>query len=401
MRPVFCRLPPPSLFPIASLSAKLTDGTEVSLSEPARSQQYNTVLRGFPSLLSWCSELTARLHRPAGTYETLITNGSSHTLEMVLNLFLNPGDSFLVEQFHFPLTTEVFAPCRGFQPIAVAMDGEGILPDALEGTLAGLWSRGEALPKLLYTIPAGQNPTGASASPERRAALYEIARRYDLLIVEDDPYHMLRFPDGPDRLPGLSGLLPGYLSLDVDSRVVRVDTFSKCLAPGLRLGWVTAHPTAIAKLTMNVQAATTGPCSLTQGLVSDMLQAWGPQGFESFILNLQRVYAQRSQVLHDLCTLHLSDYAEWERPAGGMFLWMRLKGVDSALELWGDMRREGVVAVPGSTLSLKNSPPAPFLRLSFSQASDAEFEQFCLRLRRVLEARAGPALEQQVDKLQV
>lgn len=245
--------PARDLFPFTSLSAACSDGTHIELLGAAltSAQQYNLSLRGQPPLLAWATEHMAALHRPPASagHEVLITNGGNHSLEMVLSLFLDHGDALLVEEYSYPVVVESIAVPKGYVPVGVPMDSQGIVPEALEELLARLAAEhaadpvGHLFPKLLYTIPNGQNPTGATMPLDRKHAVYAACRRHGLIIVEDDPYCYLRYGaaalaaaenPGPAAMPGLAGAAAegSYLGLDADGRVIRVDSFAKFLAPG-------------------------------------------------------------------------------------------------------------------------------------------------------------------------
>lgn len=228
-------------------------------------QQYNFSLRGYQPLLSWAERHTALMHAPPAVagHECLITNGGNHTLEMLFALFMDRGDSLLLEEYSYPVVTESLAQPKGLHAIPVPIDEHGIIPERMEQVLVDLRAAVDAgtspvpFPKLLYCVPTGQNPTGCSANAERRAKVYCLCQRYNLLLLEDDPYFYLQYRQGSAALPGLHGLqgCGSYLNLDRDGRVVRIDSFAKFLAPGLRLGWVTAHPRIVDKLTMTIQVA--------------------------------------------------------------------------------------------------------------------------------------------------
>lgn len=251
--------PPPHLFPYADITLRLHDGTTIDINQPAdmtRAQQYNFALKGHPSLVSWVTDHMAALHAPPAGQEVLITNGGNHALEMIATIFLDRGDSLLVEEYSYPVMTESIAQPKGLIPIGVPIDSDGIIPSELENVLknAALVAEhgGRPMPKLLYTVPTGQNPTGCTTTVDRRRQVYQLCRQYDIWIIEDDAYYYLQYDASKlEEMPGLHGLTKGnndnnaqqqsYLSMDVDGRVMRVDTFAKFLAPGLRLGWVTAR----------------------------------------------------------------------------------------------------------------------------------------------------------------
>ncbi|EFN55510.1 hypothetical protein CHLNCDRAFT_133915 [Chlorella variabilis] len=405
--------PPASLFPFTGLSLQLASGGAVNISDPAAvasAQQYNFSLRGYQPLLQWVEGHVGAMHSPpaAGAHQSLITNGGNHTLEMIMALFMDRGDSLLLEEYSYPVMTESLAQPKGLHAVPVPIDAQGIIPHRLEALLEGLRAAAAAgspvrFPKLLYTVPVAQNPTGkpgacCTVTSERRAAVYRLCQRYNLLLVEDDAYFFLQYPSGPDAVPGLHGLQGSgsYLSLDVDGRVIRVESFAKFMAPGLRLGWVTAHPQIIDKLAMIIQSHTVGPCSLAQVVMTEALKAWGDDGLDAHLRMVQREYATRAEVVAAACQKHLAGLAEWTVPSAGMFLWLRLLTVEDASEIWGALKAAKVVLMPGRAMHCRSADPAfrsPYMRVSYSYAPPKDLEEGMRRLGQVLREHAAAQVE--------
>ncbi|PSC75895.1 B Chain Kynurenine Aminotransferase Ii Inhibitor [Micractinium conductrix] len=375
-------LPPEHVFPLTSLRLGLQGGRCVELSAASLmgAQQYTMVQAGLPSLHQWAVNHVRTLHTPPGGHDLLLTSGASHALEMVCSLFLDPGDAVAVEEYSYPQLLECHLVPRGCRVLPVAMDDEGVLPESLEQALAGAQQRGEPLPKLFYSVPTGHNPTGIVTSLERRRAVYGICRRYGLLIVEDDAYFYLQFPQGTDSPPGLAGLPrhASYLSLDVDGRVVRIDTFAKFLAPGLRLGWAVAAPAVAEKLTHLMQAQTLGPSGLSMALTDALLAEWGDAGLDAHLRLVQSEYAAKAAALHAAAQRELAGLAEWRQPRAGMFMWVRLLGVDESSQVLDALQAERVVCVAGRICHPRAADPAfrcPYLRLSFSHPPAERLEE--------------------------
>lgn len=362
----------------------------------------------------------------------MITNGNNPTLEAVLRLFCDRGDDLLCEEFTYPHVAESLALPAGVVPVAVACDteaggggfgdGGGIRPEALDAAIAArVASRPDGrAPKLLYTVPVGQNPTGAVAGLERRKKVYAVCRKWGVAIVEDDPYYYLQYKeeeeeekkeggengDGQEQEQlGLRGLGASYLSLDVDGRVIRLDSFSKVLFPGVRLGWATAPRAVIDKLVCHLHGVALGAPPLAQVLTSALLlRGWGDDGqsdggesggrttsfagFERHVKTMQREYRRRAAVASAAADRHLRGLATWRRPSAGMFLWAALSAdlapaADAAL---ARARAAGVVVVPGAYAhcSGDRARPCACFRLSFAGASDEALEEGVRRLGQAL-----------------
>jgi aromatic amino acid aminotransferase I len=186
---------------------------------------------------------------------------------------------------------------------------------------------------LLYTVPSGQNPTGATQGTERRKAIYAVAQKHDLYIIEDEPYYFLQMQpytgrDQPDVPPPktveefVSSLIPSLLSIDVDGRVMRMDSFSKVLVPGSRLGWITASAQIVERYVRHAEVASQGPSGFSQVILYKLLdETWGHEGYLRWLMNLRLEYTKRRNALLAACEDHLpSDLVSWTPPAAGMFV---------------------------------------------------------------------------------
>lgn len=242
----------------------------------------------------------------------LVSNGVSQALEMVCTLFTQRGDAIVVEDPTYFLALRIFAD-HGLRVLAVPVDGEGMQVDALEALLI------RERPRLVYTIPAYQNPSGATLSAERRQRLVELAEQYGFIVVADEVYHLLGFQET---------VVPPLAAWSDSAQVLSLGSFSKILAPGLRLGWVQGHETRLRTLVgCGMLDSGGGLNPFTGAMVQsamelDLLAPW--------IASLRSVYAARSLVLANAVTEMLGD-VEVIQPEGGYFLWLRLPGVDTAL----------------------------------------------------------------------
>ncbi|GLC60016.1 hypothetical protein PLESTB_001564000 [Pleodorina starrii] len=357
--------------------------------------------------------------------DLVLTSGAIHAIFAIISCLTDPGDTLVVDEYTYTHALEcVFLP-RGLRLLPVRGDEEGLDPDDLDRQLrqaADLAETAEAegrgwcrRPRLLYTIPTGHNPTGAVMSERRKRRILQLAEAHDLLVLEDDAYYWLHYPAGSqpaERQPGLAGLPPSILSLDSSGRVIRVDTFSKMLGPGYRLGWITAPQPLLGKLANWVQASTVGPCSVTQVLVTRLLQQWGPEGFKAHVQKLQALYASRASAAHQAACAHLQGLAEWQPPRAGMFMWLQLTGGLDAGSILDELVAAKVVVVPGSMFATRGlqatlgpdntehpaddgaqqrgaAPASPCLRLSFAGCPPEVFAEGIARLAGVIrKARA-------------
>ncbi|KAE8360759.1 L-kynurenine/alpha-aminoadipate aminotransferase [Aspergillus caelatus] len=360
---------------------------------------------GSPPLVRFLTEHVEIMHHPSyADWSVSLTSGSTAALEIGFRIFCDREDTVLAERFTYPGAIEG-AKLLGLRFEGVEMDVEGLRPEALERTLRE-WdlSRGSK-PRVLYTIPTGQNPTGATQSTERRRAIYDIAEEHDLIIIEDDPYYFLRM--GAYRADQESTKkttdFPSYLSLDRSGRVVRLDSVSKILAPGLRAGWVTANAQIIEKFIAYQEVTTVevnGPSQLM--LWSLLEQTWGHQGFASWLGHISSVYRTRRDALLCACDQYLPrDLCTWDPPEYGMFLWLRLnwekhpsfrRGMEAvemeellseiAEKINNNAIENGVQVTKGSLFTSNQKPNGELqFRLTFAAASVEQFEQALKALR--------------------
>ncbi|KAB5525774.1 aromatic aminotransferase Aro8 [Coniochaeta sp. 2T2.1] len=370
---------------------------------------------GSPQLLRFVREHVNTIHNPPyADWATCLSSGSTSALEIALRIFCNRGDAILTEHYTYPGFIEV-AGLMGLATHGVAMDTGGIRPESLREMLHN-WDeklQNTRRPSVLYTIPSGQNPTGATQTHKRKQEIYDIAEQFDLVIIEDDPYYFLQLENN-DVINGnmhparysrddatasfARNLIPSYLSLDKSGRVVRLDSASKILAPGLRIGWVTANDSIIDKFVSYHEVCTAFPSGPSQLMLFNLLREdWGHQGFIGWLASLSLRYRERRDILLQACRHHLpSDICTWDMPTRGMFVWIRvdlgshpclvsgteeLKSLDCSAIDGRIMTRafeNGVQVTNGSLFeasSFSSSPQrsqrAIFFRLAFAAATDA------------------------------
>lgn len=219
------------------------------------------------------------------------------------------------------------------------MDSEGLIPDDMDSILSNwdIKARGARKPHLLYTVPSGQNPTGATQGTPRRKELYEIAQKHDIYILEDEPYYFLQMqpytgsnaPDVPPPASNeafLQALIPTLLSMDVDGRVMRLDSFSKVIAPGSRTGWITASEQIVERFVRHNECSTQNPSGISQIVLYKLLdESWGHGGYLQWLINLRLEYTKRRDTILAACKKYLPrDVVSWNPPAAGMFLWLKI-----------------------------------------------------------------------------
>lgn len=292
---------------------------------------------GSAQLLRWITEHTEIVHDPPyANWQCTMTIGNTSALDMALRMFTESGDYVLSDEYTFATAVETAKP-MGVQFVGVKMDKDGMCPDSLREILDG-WDPkahgGSRRPFVLYLIPTGQNPTGATQGLARRREIYKVAQEYDLVILEDDPYYFMQMdpysPAGTDSTTSedhspehlLTRLVPSYLSMDTDGRVVRMDSFSKVISPGVRLGWITAPQQIIDQYKSHADVSTQGPGGLSQLALFKLLdEHWGHAGFFQWLTHIRGEYTDRRDFMIHACERYLpKDITSWEPAAAGMFV---------------------------------------------------------------------------------
>lgn len=475
-------LPHPSLFPFVNLSVsayspstvldplnpddQVTTLQEITVSRQpdspdrlglAGAMQYDTG-PGHQAMRDWAVQFTKDVFTPAyDDWEVILNSGNTDGWTKVVRLLCEPGDSILCEEQTYPSAQAVWAP-MGCKAVPVSIDGRGMRADSLEELLAGWHAShpGVRRPRLLYNVPVGSNPTGTTMDEKRKKAIYKVCVEYDVVICEDDPYYFLQYPDY-DRTSGtydpvesqptspteyLQSLAPTFLKFDYEGRVIRLETFSKTLAPGNRCGFFVANPIFIERLLRATEVETQAPSGWAVVVLSNLLLSWGTDGYLQWLGQLRNQYRARRdwmctaidttfnvQPVETLSSpplgaegLVVSTSGPDSKPifsfvpsTAGMFLWARFYFYNSARflahqaaadcvdpervfqdEVWLALAKEKVLLTPGSyytpwqgknkltTESRGGEKGIGYFRLSFSMVTKEAMELGIQRLHKVL-----------------
>ena len=325
--------------------------------------------QGYPALREWLADQANRRDGLSVTADNFtMTNGISGALLNVCETFLDEGDVGLTESPTFPGGAGTVQHCLS-EVVGVAMDEDGLIPEALEETVQRLKRDGRRV-KLLYTIPNFQNPTGTTLTLARRQAVVEICNRHGVLIAEDDAYGDIRCEGEP--LPSLYALAGGR-------GAVHMGTFSKTVATGLRVGWVMADQPVIDAL-----LRTRYDLGMSPWLHRTMFEFASSGKFEQHVTKMIDVYRRKRDVMLDALEERCARYARWNRPEGGFFLWLTLAESVDPTALLDAARRFGVACVPGASFHLDGGGQDA-VRLAYSFVSEREIPEAILRFGRALE----------------
>ncbi len=370
--------PDPALFDVAGIAES---AAYVLANNPGPVLQYGAT-EGFGPLREGLSKFMANKGVTVQPEGLIVTTGSQQGLDLLGKVMINPGDKVIVEAPTFLATIQCFR-LYGAHIIGAPTDADGVDTDKLEALIA------EHKPKMVYLIPTFGNPSGATLSLARRKRVLELAVKYNTLVVEDDPYCELYFgKPPPPSLLALSHTVPGSRDL-----LAHCGSFSKILSPGLRVGWMIAHPALLANATMCKQFSDAHTSNLTQATAAHYLTL---NRLDTALAAVRTTYAERARVMAESLRRELGSAISFNEPLGGMFFWAKLTGESknaASAALGGTSNNATDFAIRAIDKLVAFVPGAPFyahdadvstLRLSFATVDVKKIEEGIGRLGEAL-----------------
>ncbi|TGY55950.1 aminotransferase-like domain-containing protein [Limosilactobacillus reuteri] len=357
-------LPAPELFPVKEMKAAVDKVFEEHGQE---AMQYGAA-KGVTALREVIQQHVKEKEDVDSKLDNvLVTTGSEQALDLVGKAFVDPGDTVLVEQPTYLCALDVFRS-YGANFASVEMDEDGMKMDSLEEAL-----KANPNTKLIYTVPNFQNPTGRTMTEERRKQLAELAEKYDVYVLEDNPYGEIRFAGQH---------VPAVKSFDKSGHVFYMSTFSKTLAPGFRLGWLVADKNVVNKLTVLKQSADLHTDNLAQFAVA---QFFADNDVDAHVKEISALYGKRKDLMLEGIKKYFPEGVKYTDPEGGMFLWVEVPGVDDTVELFKECLEHDVAFVPGDPFFAGEVQPGAF-RLNYSNMKEDQIEVGLKRLGAALTA---------------
>jgi 2-aminoadipate transaminase len=358
-------LPDTSTFP-PDVFAAITQ--RIARESCARALQYGPT-EGLPETKDCIATVMGAEGMHVDPEHMLVTTGGQQVIDLVTKTLIDPGDVVIAEGPTYPGAVPVFCAYQA-DVVQIAMDSDGMRVDLLEETLDRLEREGRR-PKFIYTVPSFQNPAGVTLSLARRRRLVELARERELLVLEDNPYGLLRYE---------GATLPPLHALDEGVYVMYLGTLSKILSPGIRLGWVVAPPPVLEKINVGKQGADLCTSTLSQLMV----QAWFEQDrWMEYIHSLVELYRARRDTMLDALADHFPAQAEWTHPSGGLFIWVTLPDFIDTTDLLARALRDNVAFVPGEAAFLDGRGRSA-MRLNFSGSDEDSIREGVRRIGEVV-----------------
>jgi 2-aminoadipate transaminase len=379
-------LPDTSTFPperYAQLMAKVAaeGGT-------ARALQYGPT-EGMAATVRCIVEVMAAEDTVVDPEEVLVTTGGQQVIDLVCKTLIDPGDVIVAEAPTYPGAVPTFSAYQA-QVEQIEMDADGMPIDALEATLDRLQAEGRR-PKFIYTIPNFQNPGGVTMSLARRRRLVEVARERELLVLEDNPYGLLRYEGEP---------LPTLYALDAQAHgrgggsdlVIYLGTFSKILSPGLRLGWAVAPRPVLEKLNLGKQGSDLCSSPVTQMFVAAYFDLDDPRargGWLDYLETLKALYRTRRDAMLEALSEHFGPGASWTSPEGGLFIWATVDERIDTTDLLALATSSGVAFVPGRAAYADGRSGSNSMRLNFAGIPEERIHEGVRRIGKAIREQLG------------
>jgi 2-aminoadipate transaminase len=359
-------LPDTSTFPPESFAAQMT---RIAQESSAEALQYGPT-EGFDAMKAALRGVMAAEGMAPDPEDIIVTTGGQQALDLIAKTFVDPGDPVICEAPTYPGAVPVFSSYQA-DAHQVPIDADGMRVDLLADLIERLESAGRR-PKFIYSVPSFQNPAGVTLSGERRRRLVELAHEREVLVVEDNPYGLLRYEGQPE---------PPLYQLDGGDYVIYVGTLSKILSPGIRLGWVVAPPPVMEKIVLGKQATDLCTSTLTQYFA---LEYFAEDRWREYVDDLCGIYRERRDAMLEALERHLPDQASWTRPAGGLFVWATLPAYIDTADLLAKALRENVAFVPGAAAFVDGRQGASSMRLNFSGSDEDEIREGIRRIGKVV-----------------
>lgn len=345
--------PAPEAFPV-DIIRKISD--EIFAEEPINALQYS-ITEGYPKLRQWLKDdMQAKKNFDPDSEELIITSGAQQAIETCAKIFCNEGEAIICEDPSFIGSLNAFRSYNA-KLVGVPMDNDGMIPEKLEQAL-----KDNPRTAFIYVIPNFQNPTGKTTSLERRKAILQLAYKYNVLVLEDNPYGDLRFA-GID--------IPTIKSMDTRGHVIYAGSFSKVLSPGLRVGYMIATKMMISKATVALQTSTVHTNIWAQMVAYRFVTQYN---FEEHLERLREIYKNKCSLMLNSLQFAMPRSIQFTEPEGGLFIWGTLP--------LGDMNafckaavQSKVAVVPGNAFSVDESKPSWSFRLNYSTPTDEQIEQ--------------------------
>lgn len=354
-------LPDTSTFPPEAFAAEMDRITRTAVAEVL---QYGPT-EGLDLIREQIVKVMAAEETRVEAADVTVTTGGQQAIDLITKILIDPGDVLICDAPTYPGAIPTFCSYEA-DVVQIECDADGMRMDILEQTLDSLAAKGRK-PKFIYSIPTFQNPGGVTLSLERRRRLVALAREHEILVVEDNPYGLLRYE---------GEALPSLYSLDGGNYVVYVGTFSKILSAGLRIGWVVSPTPIREKIVLGKGASDLCTSTLTQNFAGEYFKK---DRWQRYVAELTDIYRNRRDVMIEAMTQYFPHGATWNKPQGGLFIWATMPAQLNTEDLLAKALGKGVAFVPGTAAYL-DGRGTNSMRLNFSGVKEDEIVEGIRRI---------------------
>lgn len=375
IREMFKRMADPAIISLAggNPAAELFPGEELSkiagkilMTNPTGALQYGTT-DGVPAMKECAKARAAKVNSVKEDDQIIIMTGANQGIDLTAKALINKGDKIIVESPSFIGSLNAFRTYES-ELVGVKVEDDGMSMEGLEEAL-----KNNDNVKMIYTIPTFQNPTGTTMSLEKRKRLIELANKYDVIVLEDNPYGDLRFK-GED--------LPTLKSMDTEGRVIYAGSFSKILSPGMRLGYIIGAPVICEKIEILKQVNDVHTPVLTQLMCVEFMKKYD---IDKYIAKNRELYGKKCAVMLEAMEKYFpAGKVKWTVPDGGIFLWCECPDIEDITPVLDKALEKKVAIVPGSNFAIDITAPSNMFRLNYSSATPEKIEEGIKRLGEAL-----------------
>ncbi|XP_033208130.1 kynurenine/alpha-aminoadipate aminotransferase, mitochondrial-like [Belonocnema kinseyi] len=361
-------MPNAQTFPFKEVNVTCKDESHIKLKDRNLDDalQYGPTKGYLPLVAKW-KELQKKWHNPKfENWDVHFTSGSQDGISKMFDMLIDVRDPVMVQIPTYSATLGALLPLLP-EFIGIEQDQDGIIPEQIYQNCKKRLETNKPMPKFLYVNPIGANPTGTVLPEERKKEIYELAEKYDFLILEDDAYYFLHFMDDQPT---------SFLSIDTDGRVIRFDSFSKIFSAGLRLGAVTAHKDILGTLSLHFQCSNLQPSSLSQILIYKLFESWSDEKYEQHFKGIQKFYRERRDIMIRSLTKHLTGLAEWSTPKAGMFVWLKITALEDVYDVvMKKCINQGLFVITGHAFNSDPTQKNQNMRICYSHVTEEEIEK--------------------------
>ncbi|XP_011502054.1 PREDICTED: kynurenine/alpha-aminoadipate aminotransferase, mitochondrial-like [Ceratosolen solmsi marchali] len=375
-------MPNTAMFPFKEISVTYSDDMRKVLTgtDLFSALQYGPTAGYLPLQKKW-REFQCKWHSlQYDNWDVCFTTGSMEGCSKILEMIIEKGEPLMLQSPTFVGIIGTVVPMQS-DLIPIRMDDDGALPNDIVNACEERIKSNRPLPKLLYVNPTGANPVGTVYTNERKEKIYKLAQKYDFLILEDDPYYFLHFLDENPR---------SFLSMDTDGRVLRLDSFSKIISAGLRLGVVTGPQPLLEKLALHINCSTIHASALSQMLVYSLLSSWNDDDVQAHFTKIQKFYRDKRDIMLKAIEKHFTGIAEWSVPRGGMFVWLKITVLEDTYDLaMIKCMMQDLYILPGHCFYPKNDETCQYLRLAYSHIKSEVVEEAISKIAAIIRSTAA------------